>query len=186
MLEGKSVRLRALEAADLEREYTWVNDREVTRYVDTCYPMSRADEERWLTERPANSFSAGVSLAIETKEGVHIGNVGLHDVRPEDRHAALGITIGDKAYWSNGHGTDAVVTLLRFAFGEMNLRRVTLHVFEFNERAIACYERCGFQAEGRLRDHHYGDGRYWDCITMGVLRDEFEALHGGPKEVAGE
>ena len=40
--------------------------------------------------------------------------------------------------------------------------------------------------QGRLRDHHYGEGRYWDCITMGVLRDEFEALHGGPKEVAGE
>ncbi len=182
MLEGKSVRLRALEATDLEREYAWVNDREVTRYIDTCYPVSRADEERWLADQPANGFSTGVRLAIDTKEGVHIGNVGLQGVRPENRNAALGITIGDKAYWSNGHGTDAVVTLLRFGFHEMNLRRVTLHVFEFNERAIACYERCGFQAEGRLRQHHYGEGRYWDCITMGILRDEFEELHGGTME----
>ena len=60
----------------------------------------------------------------------------------------------------------------------MNLHRVWLHAFEFNERAIACYKKCGFQIEGRLRQHRYSEGRYWDTIVMGILRDEFEALHG--------
>jgi RimJ/RimL family protein N-acetyltransferase len=117
-------------------------------------------------------------LAIETKDGIHIGNLGLHDPHPEHRSATLGILIGEKDYWSNGYGTDAIVTLLRFGFGEMNLHRVTLHVFEFNERAIACYKKCGFQIEGTLRQHYYGEGRYWDVIVMGVLRDDFEACHG--------
>jgi RimJ/RimL family protein N-acetyltransferase len=70
------------------------------------------------------------------------------------------------------------VTLLRFGFEEMNLNRVSLHVFEFNERAVACYKKCGFQMEGRLRQNYYGEGRYWDVFVMGILRDEFAALHG--------
>ena len=177
MLEGKLVRLRAQETTDVERAYAWVNDGEVTRFLNIRYPMSYADEERWLNAAPTNQFD-GVRMAIETKDGVHIGNINLHQVRPEDRKAGLGIMIGDKAYWSNGYGRDAIVTLLRFAFEEMNLHRVWLHVFEFNERAQACYRKCGFQEEGRLRQHYYGEGRYWDSIVMGILRDEFDALHG--------
>ena len=178
MLEGQLVRLRPLEPTDLERAYTWVNDPEVIRYLALRYPMSRKDEQRWLEEAPTNSFAGGVRLAIETKDGVHIGNLDLHQANAEDRKAGLGIMIGDKDYWSNGYGTDATVTLLRFAFQEMNLNRVWLHVFEFNERAISCYKKCGFQVEGRLRQHRFSQGRYWDTIVMGVLREEFQALHG--------
>ena len=188
MLEGKLVRLRALELSDLERVYSWINDREVTRYVSARYPLSRADEERWLQGSSPNSFGGGVQLAIEVKNGevkdggtnesAHIGNIDLVEVRPEDRKAGLGVMIGDKDYWSNGYGTDAVITILRFAFHEMNLNRVWLHAFDFNERAQACYRKCGFQEEGRLRDHYYTEGRYCDSVVMAVLRHEFEALHG--------
>ena len=178
MLEGRLVRLRALEPDDLEPNYRWVNDVEVTRYLDTRYPISRGEEERWLANRPANDLAHGVHLAIETKDGVYIGNLALHGPHPEHRSAVLGIVIGEKHYWSNGYGTDAIVTLLRFAFGEMNLHRVMLHVKEFNERGIACYKKCGFQIEGTLRQNYYGEGHYWDVVVMGVLRDEFEALHG--------
>jgi RimJ/RimL family protein N-acetyltransferase len=178
MLEGKLVRLRALEPEDLDREYTWINDREVTRFLSMRYPTSRAAEERWLRDRPANDFSNGVFFAIETKDGLHIGNTNLMQAHPEDRKAAFGIMIGDKNYWSNGYGADATVTLLRFGFGEMNLHRVWLHTFDFNERAQACYRKCGFVEEGRLRQHYYGQGRYWDVVVMAVLRDEFGAMHG--------
>jgi RimJ/RimL family protein N-acetyltransferase len=175
MLHGRTVNIRALESTDLERAYTWINDREVIRYLAARYPMSRTDEQRWLDQGPTNSMG-GVRLAIETKDGVHIGTLDLHRVSSEDRSASLGIMIGDKAYWSNGYGTDAMQTLLRFTFGEMNLNRVSLHVFEFNERAIACYRKCGFREEARLRENYYGEGRYWDVLVMGILRDEFEAL----------
>lgn len=185
MLEGKSVVLRALEPADLERAYKWMNDPEVRRYVAMRYPVARVDEQAWLRDRPPNSFAGGVRLAIDTKEGVHIGNLDLREVRPEDRSASLGIVIGEKEYWSNGHGTDALTTLLRFAFYEMNLHRVSLHTFEFNERGQACYRKCGFVEEGRLREHYYAEGRYWDCLVMAVLREEFEALHGVATEAVG-
>ena len=180
MLEGTLVRLRPLEPADLEREYRWINDREVTRYLAARYPISMAEEERWLRELPANDFTHGVRLAIETKDGVHIGNLDLHQPNAEDRKAGLAITIGEKDCWSKGYGTDAIVTLLRFAFHEMNLHRVWLTTVEYNERAIACYLKCGFQEEARLRQDVFRHGRYWDFVQMGILRNEFEALHGAP------
>jgi RimJ/RimL family protein N-acetyltransferase len=178
MLEGKITRLRAAEQEDLERNFTWINDPEVTRFIAARYLVSHSEEESWMRSRPANDFSNGVFFAIETKDAVHIGNTNLLQVQAEDRKAAFGIMIGDKDYWSNGYGTDAIVTLLRFGFGEMNLNRVWLHAFDFNERARACYRKCGFVEEGRLREHYYSMGRYWDCVVMGVLRDEFDRLHG--------
>ena len=178
MLEGKLVRLRAIEPGDAEPYYRWFNDQEVTRFLATRYPVSRAYEEAFIARRSTNDFSQGLMLAIETKDGANIGNIGLHDPHPEHRTATLGIEIGEKEYWANGYGSDAIVTLLRFCFDEMNLNRVSLHVFEFNERALACYKKCGFQMEGRLRQQYYGEGRYWDVFVMGILRDEFEALHG--------
>ena len=187
MLEGKMVRLRALEAGDVERAYGWVNDREVTQYLMLRYPMSRAQEEKYLTESSAHANGFGdVRLAIETKEGVHIGMCGLHRARPEDRGAELGIMIGDKSFWSNGYGTDTVQTLLAFAFEQINMHKVALGVFEFNERAIACYRKCGFVDEGRFREEYFQDNRYWDVVRMSILRREYEAMRGEAAEVLAE
>ncbi len=179
MIEGKLVNLRAVEMGDVDHYCQWLNDREVTRHLNMRYQMSRAAEEAWLRERTAKPLSFdNVNFAIETKDGVHIGSVGFHDVSPEDRKARLGIMIGEKDYWSKGYGTDAMLTLLRFAFEEMNLYRVDLTVDEDNERAIACYRKCGFVEEARLRQERYLRGAYRDQLVMGILRDEFYARHG--------
>ena len=83
--------------------------------------------------------------------------------------------IGEKAYWSKGYGSDAVTTLVRFAFEEMNLNRVELHVYDFNLRGQAAYRKCGFREEGRMRDAHHTEGRFHDVVVMAVLRDEWVA-----------
>lgn len=188
MLEGRLVRLRALERTDAEKAHRWMNDAELRELLHGMrYPVSVEDEERWIEGARSSSFSR-VVLAIETEEGVHIGNVELRAVSAEDRRGELGIVIGDKDYWGKGYGTDAIVTLLRFAFGVMNLHRVWLTTGEDNPRASACYRRCGFREEGRLRQDRYLGGRYWDTIVMGVLREEFEVAHasGASEEVRGD
>lgn len=179
MIEGKLVNLRGQETGDLDRAYQWINDPEVTRHLAMRYPVPRAAEETWINDRAGKFLTfTDVHFAIETKGGVHIGNLGFHEVHPENRKARLGIMIGDKAYWSKGYGTDAVITLLRFAFDEMNLNRVDLLVDAENARAIACYRKCGFSEEGRLRQEQFARGAYRDQLIMGVLREEFMALHG--------
>ena len=91
----------------------------------------------------------------------------------EDRNADFGIAI-ERGHWDQGYGTDATRTILRFAFTEMNLHRVSLGVLDYNARARRCYEKCGFREEGRVREHHFHDGRWHDQIMMGILQHEFE------------
>ena len=67
---------------------------------------------------------------------------------------------------------------LRYAFTELNLRRVSLDVFEFNERAVRSYEKVGFHMEGRQRQAIIREGRRWDMLFMGILREEWIKIHG--------
>lgn len=177
MLEGNLVRLRAPEPEDSQMVHYWMNDPDVTEHLTARYPLATSDEF-WLAGSGPIMFSL-VRLAIETKDGEHIGGINLHQTDAESGNACLGIIIGAKAHWDRGYGGDAIVTLLRFAFGEMNLHRVWLTVLATHERGIACYRRCGFREEARLRRHVFRHGLYHDFITMGILRDEFDEQHEG-------
>lgn len=174
MIEGTTVNLRAPEMSDLERNHSWVNDREVTRFLVLRYPIALAAEEEWLRGVAGKMMSYEAPFfAIETKDGQHIGNTNLFNVQPENRCAELGIMIGEKSCWSRGYGTDALRTLLSFGFEEMNLHRIALNVYAFNERGIACYRKVGFIEEGRMRERIYTEGAYHDLIWMSVLRREW-------------
>ena len=179
---GEQVRLRRVERDDLPRFVQWVNDPEVRRHLALFYPMGMPQEEAWFEAQlrlepalqafsvDAHSLSAAGTLADPA--WTHVGSAGFHTVDWRNRNAELGIVIGDKEFWGRGHGTDATRTLVRWAFHELNLERVWLRVFADNARAIRCYEKVGFRAEGRLRQDHYCEGRYFDTVVMGILRDE--------------
>jgi RimJ/RimL family protein N-acetyltransferase len=87
----------------------------------------------------------------------------------------LGVGIGEPDYWGKGYGSEAVNLLLRFGFEALNLRRVSLTVFEYNQRAYKSYQKLGFQVEGCARQMLNRFERRWDMIYMGILRDEWEA-----------
>jgi len=173
MIKGKLVNLRAVEKKDLEEIMKWVNDREITKYLAAfLYPVSRLEEEKFL-EKAMSHDDTEKNLVIETKEGIYIGQIGLHKIDWRNRNAELGIVIGNKEYWGKGYGTDAIEILLNHTFNQMNLFKVYLRVFEYNKRGIRCYEKCGFKEEGRLRKNHFYNGEYYDVILMGILKDEF-------------
>jgi RimJ/RimL family protein N-acetyltransferase len=168
---GRRIRLRALERSDIPTFVRWLNDPEVIENLLLYLPISQAQEEQWFDDylQDTNRHVFG----IETLHGKLIGNIALESVNWKDRCAELGIVIGEKDHWNKGYGTEAVRTLLGFAFREMNLHRVFLRVFDDNTRAIHCYEKCGFQHEGRLREAEFSSGRYRDELLMGILRSEF-------------
>ena len=86
----------------------------------------------------------------------------------------MGIVIGDKAQWGKGYGTDTMRTLVGWGFGELNLHRIALQVYDDNARAVHCYEKVGFKTEGRLRESNFHNGRYRDTLIMALLRAEWE------------
>jgi RimJ/RimL family protein N-acetyltransferase len=176
MIVGERVRLRPIEREDLPRYVRWFSDPEVRRHLLLYLPFSLAQEERWF-ENLLNRLEKGddVLLAIETADGVHIGNIGLHSIDWKNRSTELGIAIGEKEYWGQGYGTDAIRTLLGLAFEEMNLHRVFLRVDIDNERGIRCYEKCGFHRDGTLREAIFREGQYHDQLMMSVLVSEYHS-----------
>jgi RimJ/RimL family protein N-acetyltransferase len=64
---------------------------------------------------------------------------------PRENEAELGITIGNREFWSRGYGTDAVRTLVDYLFSELGMRRVYLHTLAWNYRAQRCFEHAGFE-----------------------------------------
>lgn len=181
MISGKRVRLRAIERGDIPTFLKWLNDPQVQRYPGrTPFPLSFAEEERWF-ERQLNDEKSRI-FAIETEKGVRIGNIGLQEIDYKDGKATLGIMIGEKGYWGQGYGSDAIKALLRFAFEELNLHHLYLSVFDFNKRAIRCYEKCGFRQEGIVRESVFRHRRYQNEILMGILRHEFEGDRDDPPD----
>ena len=174
MLYGERVRLRAIERTDLPTFVRWFNDPDVRQYLLMSEPMSMAMEERWFENRlnRTDDYLFGIEAHVGD-QWVHIGNNGLHRVDWKSRVAIFGIVLGEKAYWGQGYGTDATRTILQFAFGELNLHRVELDVYDFNPRGIRCYEKAGFRHEGVRRQAIFCNGQYHDVLTMSVLQHEF-------------
>ncbi|MGQ9459282.1 MAG: GNAT family N-acetyltransferase [Anaerolineae bacterium] len=181
MIYGHRVRLRAIERSDIPAFLRWFNDPEVRQYLLMYLPMSEAQEERWFERQLEGPDQIFCIEALVDGQWFAIGNCGLHRIDWKNRHAELGIAIGEKAFWGQGFGTDAVRTLLRFAFHELGLHRVYLDVYDFNPRAIRCYEKAGFRREGTKREALFRDGRYHDVHLMAVLRHEFDAQERAPE-----
>lgn len=173
MLRGKKVILRAIEREDLKQLHA------LTQHVDLVLlsdgewqPSSLAawekHFEKHLEDQEQHQF-------IIEADGKVIGSVGLHP--HANRRAGsgeLGVSIHDPEYIGRGYGRDAIETFLDWAFRIMNFRRIKLETLATNARALRCYEACGFQREGLLREDEYTDGAYQDTVVMGLLRSEWE------------
>jgi [ribosomal protein S5]-alanine N-acetyltransferase len=173
-LIGENVYLRPVERADAPLCARWLNDPAVSRTLAQYRPMNLQSEEEFIDR--ARSDEHSVLLAIVLRDGdrpIGVGGLDLIDFKA--RRARFGIVIGEPDHWGRGHGTEATRLILRHAFATLNLHRVWLQVYEYNERGLRCYDRIGFRREGVLRQDHYSEGRYWDVIAMGLLRPEWDA-----------
>jgi RimJ/RimL family protein N-acetyltransferase len=177
MIYGERIRLRAIEREDLMQFVEWLNDPDVRRGLFLHIPMSLAQEQNWfenMIKRPQAEQPLVIELALGS-EWVMIGNCGIHQIDWRCRSATLGIFIGEKGYWNQGYGTEAMRLLLKHGFETLNLNRLDLLVNEDNPGAIHAYEKAGFVHEGRKRQAMYKGGHYLDMMIMSVLREEWEA-----------
>lgn len=176
MIYGERIRFRAPEREDLPTYVRWLNDPEVRAGISMYLPMSMAREDKWFTnmlERPLDEQLMSIEIQ-EDDSWKLIGNLGFFHIDPHAHSAEIGIMIGEKAYWNQGYGTEAMQLLLQHGFNTLNLNRIYLQVYENNPRAIRCYEKSGYLNEGRMRQAHYSEGKFHDVILMGVLRSEWE------------
>lgn len=178
MLKGPRVTLRSLEREDLPLLWAFNNDLEVELAGggDPPIPQSLTRLQAQYEESLRQGARDGAHFAIES-DGKLIGISDLFHFDETAQTCELGIIIGDKAYWGQGYGREAVGLLLQYAFQYRNQHKVWLRVNATNERAIRSYRASGFVEEGRQRSQVWSNGHYIDLVLMGVLRDEWKSLY---------
>lgn len=156
MITGSKIVLREKKLDDALDDYTWQSDAELAR-LDAAprltisfyqYLMDYTDELRYssLTRR---------AFAIDTLDGRHIGNCGYYGIDEARGDTELGIIMGDRDYWDQGYGADAVNTLVDYIFRATRLNRIHLKTLDWNTRAHRCFQKCGFAPCGRLNRDGY-------------------------------
>ena len=185
-LVGARVILRRHVPANMAAFLRWYSDAEVarlTRYQDG--PMRTDEIERFFTARALGAESLALAVHIRDTDRL-IGTCALSQLDSDNGSALYHITIGEKDFWGQGYGTDATRLMLDHAFGTLNLHRIGLSVFSFNERAIRSYRSCGFLIEGRAREAIWRDGRWWDEVSMSILQSDWAAMRSEAATVAAE
>lgn len=169
VLKGKKIILRPLSLKDAKNFCRWLSDHEVTKFLEIYEksPPKLKEEREFIRKKKKSKNSA--QFSIDTKDGTHIGTIALDKIDPYNKRAIFGIFIGDKKYWGQGMGTEAGKMIVDYGFKKLRLRRIFLHVYDFNIRGYKSYQRIGFKKEGVLREHRFRNGHFHDEIIMGIL-----------------
>ena len=174
MYEGKLVRLRAPENGDLAPLLLYLNDYQTMRGAvgSLLLPVTEEDACGMLAAQGGHSRGE-YQFSVETlAEGRMIGRCGFVSVDTRNRQAECAILIGDPAFRGRGYGSDALRTLCRFGFDEMNLHRIWARVLDFNEASLRCFTQCGFCREGVLRQDCWREGAWHDTVLLALLERE--------------
>lgn len=149
---GDLVILREKRREDAADDYAWRKDPELAAY-DAAKPLTASFEDflALYDDDLANPSVFRRTLAIDAHDGRHIGNVMFYNIDNVKGEAEVGITIGDRDYWSRGFGSDALKTLARYLFTQTRLTRLYLKTLDWNRRAQRSFEKAGFALIGTSR-----------------------------------
>ncbi|MNO50178.1 putative ribosomal N-acetyltransferase YdaF [compost metagenome] len=174
---GNKITLREYRMEDLDHIRSWVNDEEITRTLSEIfiYPQTLHGTESFLRMILEGKTDSKGFVISEKDTLEYIGQIDLHKLNWLNRSAVIGIVIGRKDLLGQGYGREAISLLQKFAFETLNLNRLELEVYDFNERGRRCYASCGFKEEGRFRQKIFKNGKYCDVVVMSVLAEEYWA-----------
>ena len=174
MIRGKLTVLREKRLEDAALDYEWRTDEELSA-LDATTPlrMSYSSYLRLIEDEIRHPVPWSKRFAIDTLDGKLIGNCMYYDIDLAKGQAELGIMIGDKDYWSQGYGTDAVNTLISHMFNTAYFGRIYLHTLSWNLRAQKSFQKCGFVIVKPVRRSGY------DFILMELMKDRWEEVMNG-------
>jgi len=182
------VKLEYFDKEDFKQLMDWIESEHLmTNWAGSLfkYPLTE-DSLDWYIEdtNDITKSDAMVYKAVDTKTGETVGHISLGGISKKNRAARISrVLVGSSAQRGRGLCTGMINAVLKIGFEELKLHRISLGVYDFNKAAIRCYEKCGFVKEGLMRDVlRYDDTTYWSLYEMGILEDEWRALHRKKKQ----
>lgn len=172
-LVGRRICLREVRPADVnENYYSWMNDPEVTRYLESrFYPNSVEQLRDYVTGKLGDRDTVFLAIVLQDS-GRHIGNIKLGPINWIHRLADVGLIIGEKECWGKGYATEAIGLITEYAFRKLNLRRLTAGCYAENIGSAKAFIKAGWQQEAVRPGMYNLDGRYVDAILLGIARED--------------
>lgn len=188
LFDERDVRLGPIDhEQDPGIESKWTHDSEFMRLmeIDPARPLSAAVVKKQYeklekqVEENKNLFHFMIRARDDDRL---IGKAVIQWIEWSNGNAWIKLGIGAAGDRRKGYGTQALRMLLRFAFAELNLYRLTAMVPEYNQPAIALLQKFGFVQEVCRRKALERDGRRWDLYVFGLLSDEWRNPSHTPRE----
>src|SRR5438094_782350 len=175
---GRRVHLRTFTPTDLEHLARWAENPDLDRMVGSELLQLYKD----VYEQDSSFFEAVLTdttqivLVVMANEGwpVPIGFVRLFNIHQSEGYAGIETVIGDARAARRGFGVQASRLMGYYGVDTLGLRRLEAKAYEYNALSINTLRRNGFTHEGTLRKATLRDGRYWDIMIFGILKDEIE------------
>lgn len=177
-LEGKQIYLRKLSKEVCEDYFMAIDNTSVETdiYTGTGQKFVKSQIESYILNN--ESDISRVDLLIYTKdEDKLVGEVVINDIDSHARIASLRIAIFDYLDFNKGYGSEGIILALGYGFGMLNLHRIELEVFDYNERGLHVYEKIGFKKEGVKREAGFFNHKYHDIVCMSMLSKEFRTYY---------
>lgn len=170
-ITGERVVLRPMVASDAQDLWDDLHDSEARRLTGTHTTFTRDEIDQWCSTRVDQDDRLDMAV-VDRANGAWLGEVVVHEWDPDNR--SCGFRIGlRRAVRDRGIGTEATRLLVDHVFANGVVNRISLEVFDFNERAHRVYRKVGFVEEGVLREALWWDDRPHDTIVMSILRREW-------------
>lgn len=175
MIKGKLVGLRAVEQEDLKLLRDWRNNPAMRRNFREIRELGMYNQQKWFekTNASANDF---MFIFERLEDGEPIGAGGLLYTNWIIRAADFSFYIGFEENYidDKGYAEDAAALLIKYGFENLNLNKVWMELYEFDEKKIKFFtEKFNFVCEGTLRDNCFEGGKYWNSYIYSLLRREY-------------
>ncbi len=171
---GKQIYLRAMEPEDMDMFMDMINDAEISKMVvGWSFPVSKKEQMDWYNNA-VSSQNKRFTICLQENDKA-VGVVTLTNIDFVNRSATHGIKLHPSCPKGRGIGTDAVMTLMEYAFNQINLNRLDGSWLLFNTASKRLYEKCGWHEEGIKKKAVYRDGVYHDLAICGILKEEYIA-----------
>ena len=169
IIHGEKTVLRAVEESDNAMLLSLINDPDTEMMLGgSSWPVSEAEQLKWFEHQERSRDVLRCIVALK-EDGKAIGTIILSDIDQKNATGHIHIKMSKDGGRGKGYGTDAVNTMVRYAFEELRLNCIYANILSYNEASIRLFERCGFKRDGVLRQRVFKKGQFYDLYYYSRL-----------------
>ena len=169
LIYGEKIVLRAVEESDNAMLLSLINDPDTEMMLGgSSWPVSEAEQLRWFEHQEKSRDVLRCIVALQENSKA-IGTIILSDIDQKNATGHIHIKMSKDGGRGKGYGTDAVNTMVQYAFEELRLNCIYANILSYNEASIKLFERCGFKRDGVLRQRGFKRGKFCDLFYYSKL-----------------